>query len=65
MAYNNDWLHRNHEDLYNQANVTARYLTGEILTRFGMTGTIDFAMRWKNTVGQKDLWNAIISAIIP
>jgi hypothetical protein len=40
MASNNDWLHRNHEDLYNQANATVRYLTSEVLTRFGMTGAI-------------------------
>jgi hypothetical protein len=40
MASNDDWLYRNHEDLYNQANATVRYLTSEVLTRFGMTGAI-------------------------
>jgi hypothetical protein len=40
MAKSNDWLQRNHEDLYNQANATVSYLTGEVLTRIGITGSI-------------------------
>jgi hypothetical protein len=45
MPSRTDWLSRNHESLYNQANRTTDYLTGENLTRFGITGVL---LTWYN-----------------
>jgi hypothetical protein len=39
MGSDSDWLHRNHERLYNQSNDTVNYLTPEVLNRIGITGT--------------------------
>jgi hypothetical protein len=46
MTTNGDWLPRNHEDLYNQANQTVEYLTDEVLERIGFIGNI---LVWYNT----------------
>jgi hypothetical protein len=40
MASNRDWLARSHEGLAVQAAATTAYLTGETLTRIGITGTV-------------------------
>jgi hypothetical protein len=40
MASHANWLSRNHEGLYNQANATVNYLTPETLTRVGITGNV-------------------------
>jgi hypothetical protein len=40
MSSKSDWLSHNHEILYNQANATVAYLTGEVLTRIGITGNV-------------------------
>jgi hypothetical protein len=39
MSTNTDWLPRNHEKLFNQANATVGYLTQPVLDRIGITGT--------------------------
>jgi hypothetical protein len=40
MAAKEDWLSRNHEGLYDQANQTVTYLTSSVLARIGITGPI-------------------------
>jgi hypothetical protein len=42
----NDWLPRNRQDLYNQANMTKDYLNASNLERIGITGN---AINWDNT----------------
>ncbi|MDR0698540.1 MAG: hypothetical protein LBG28_04900 [Tannerella sp.] len=38
MGSDSDWLPRNHERLYNQANETVEYLSDDVLSRIGITG---------------------------
>jgi hypothetical protein len=46
MRTSGDWLSRNHEKLYNQANSTVNYLTLDVLNRIGITGA---SYNWYNT----------------
>jgi hypothetical protein len=46
MDSHSNWLPRNHEALYNQANETVNYLTTEVKTRIGITGV---ALEWYTT----------------
>lgn len=46
MGSSIDWLPRNHEKLYNQANATVNYLTADVLERIGFAGT---TYVWYNT----------------
>ncbi|MDR2764841.1 MAG: hypothetical protein LBB90_07405 [Tannerella sp.] len=45
MKSKNDWLPRNPEGLYNQANQTVTYLKDDVLARIGITGPI---LTWYN-----------------
>jgi hypothetical protein len=40
MATKKDWLSHNHDGLYSQAKSTVDYLTEEVLTRIGVTGSV-------------------------
>jgi hypothetical protein len=57
MATKMDWLQRNHEGLYNQANSTVDYLTPEILDRIGITGA---SFNWFTTefIPKHQIFNA-------
>jgi hypothetical protein len=46
MSSADDWMARSHEGLFDQANQTADYLTGDVLMRIGITGPI---LEWYNT----------------
>jgi hypothetical protein len=58
---NKDWLQHNHQNLYDQANMTTNYLTAGTLERIGITGN---ALNWYNTeyIPKHDAFNFAFEA---